>query len=231
MQMGNAMVSLRRLSQYLVMEERNDTVESLDRVGLDIQGGNFYWCEPPATKKLDGVKGAPGQGKKRSLLSIFGGLRLRKGPAIGTGPAKGSGMHYVCLVVTSTLHFVRHCALMGFLLCCPCQLSADRATRRLHCVSPAVRFRRLTRSCLSIASQWQYAHGSRTIPAAALCAEKEKTDKVESDDVSISMEDTQDASKLGRQVAPGESSSSSSSSSSDGQAEHLYSGTCAYAYQ
>jgi len=94
-QMGNAMVSLRRLSQYLVMEERRDTVQPLDRVGLDIEGGQFYWCEPPKTKKLDSVKGAPGQGKKRSLLSVFGGLKLRKGPAVGTGPAKDSGMRTV----------------------------------------------------------------------------------------------------------------------------------------
>ena len=36
------------------------------------------------------ITGAPGQGKKRSLLSIFGGLKLRKGPAVGTGPAKDS---------------------------------------------------------------------------------------------------------------------------------------------
>lgn len=49
-------------------------------------------------------------------------------------------------------------------------------------------------------------------------------DKVEADDVAIPMDQTQDASKLGRQVAPGESSSSSSSSSSDDQAEHVYSG-------
>ena len=44
------------------------------------------------------------------------------------------------------------------------------------------------------------------------------------DDVAITLSGTQDASKLGRQVAPGESSSSSSSSSSDGQAEPFYNG-------
>lgn len=56
-------------------------------------------------------------------------------------------------------------------------------------------------------------------------ADKAKSDdKVEADDVAISMDQTQDASKLGRHVAPGESSSSSSSSSSDGQAEHNYFG-------
>ncbi len=98
--MGNAMVSLRRLSQYLVMEERRDTVQPLDRVGLDIEGGQFYWCEPPKTKKLDSVKGAPGQGKKRSLLSVFGGLKLRKGPAVGTGPAKDSGVYIHATLVS-----------------------------------------------------------------------------------------------------------------------------------
>lgn len=55
--------------------------------------------------------------------------------------------------------------------------------------------------------------------------EAKSDDKVEADDVAIPMDQTHDASKLGRQVAPGESSSSSSSSSSDGQAEHVYSGT------
>lgn len=88
--MGNAMVSLRRLTQYLILEERSDEVQQLPRVGVEITNGNFYWSEPPATKKLEGVKGAPGQGKKRSLLSVFGGLKLRKGPAVGTGPAKDS---------------------------------------------------------------------------------------------------------------------------------------------
>ncbi|DBB06529.1 TPA: hypothetical protein ACH3X1_012074 [Trebouxia sp. C0004] len=141
-EMGNAMVSLRRLSQYLVMEERRDTVQPLDRVGLDIEGGQFYWCEPPKTKKLDSVKGAPGQGKKRSLLSVFGGLKLRKGPAVGTGPAKDS--------------------------------------------------------------------------------DTGKEADAEAEDVAITLNGTQDASKLGRHTALGESSSSSSSSSSDGQAEGVY---------
>lgn len=123
--MGNAMVSLRRLSQYLVMEERNDTVEQMPQVGLDVQGGQFYWSEPPATKKLEGVKGAPGQGKKRSLLSVFGGLRLRKGPAIGTGPAKGSGSHSLAMLVATYISTCMCCCkqqvhglcVQGLLLC------------------------------------------------------------------------------------------------------------------
>ena len=80
-------------------------------MGLEIQDGQFYWCEPPATKLLDSVKGAPGQGKKRSLLSVFGGLKLRKGPAVGTGKAKDSGMYrprtvpwVLCNTMPSVLH-------------------------------------------------------------------------------------------------------------------------------
>lgn len=120
--MGNAMVSLRRLSQYLVMEERRDTVEPMDRVGLQIVGGQFYWCEPPATKKLESVKGAPGQGKKRSLLSVFGGLKLRKGPAIGTGPAKDSGMNSKHLLQSSGVPHM-------------CESSADDVASDLPCHS------------------------------------------------------------------------------------------------
>lgn len=152
LQMGNAMVSLRRLTQYLVLEERSDEVEQLPRVGVDISSGNFYWSEPPAVKKLEGVKGAPGQGKKKSLLSIFGGLKLRKGPAKGTGPAKGSD-----------------------------EAVADAQTDKA-------------------------AQNGAASP----------------DDVAVTLGKTQDASKLGKKVAPGEASSSSASSSSAGQAFHAW---------
>lgn len=57
LQMGNAMVSLRRLTSYLILEERSDEVQQLPRIGAEISGGNFYWSEPPKTKKLEGVKG------------------------------------------------------------------------------------------------------------------------------------------------------------------------------
>lgn len=62
----------------------------------------------------------------------------------------------------------------------------------------------------------------------ALVDKVKSDDKVEGDDVAIPMDQTYDASKLGRQVVPGESSSSSSSSSSDDQAEHVYSGMSAH---
>ena len=57
LQLGNALVSLRRLTSYLILEERSDEVQQLPRVGAEITGGNFYWSEPPKTKKLEAVKG------------------------------------------------------------------------------------------------------------------------------------------------------------------------------
>jgi hypothetical protein len=63
-QLGNAFVSLRRLSQYLVMEEREDTVGKLPSVGARISGGDFYW---PQMDKLPPVEGA-GPAKKVCLM-------------------------------------------------------------------------------------------------------------------------------------------------------------------
>ena len=48
MQLGNAMTAMRRLSQFLIMEERADEVEKLPSPGAIIAEGNFYWAE--ATK-------------------------------------------------------------------------------------------------------------------------------------------------------------------------------------
>ena len=39
---------MRRLSQFLVMEERTDDVEQLPAPGARIRGGSFLWAEPPA---------------------------------------------------------------------------------------------------------------------------------------------------------------------------------------
>jgi len=50
-QLGNAMVSMRRLNQFLVMEERTDNVERLEHSGAFIEGGDFYWAEPPKPKE------------------------------------------------------------------------------------------------------------------------------------------------------------------------------------
>ena len=39
---------MRRLSQYLILEERIDAVEKLERPGAVIQQGSFFWAAPPA---------------------------------------------------------------------------------------------------------------------------------------------------------------------------------------
>ena len=44
-QLGNAMTAMRRLSQFLIMEERSDEVEKLPSPGAIIADGNFYWAE------------------------------------------------------------------------------------------------------------------------------------------------------------------------------------------
>ena len=50
MQLGNAMTAMRRLSQFLIMEERADEVEKLPSPGAIITEGNFYWSEAPTAK-------------------------------------------------------------------------------------------------------------------------------------------------------------------------------------
>lgn len=50
-QLGSAMVSMRRLNQFLVLEERTDSVERLENAGAQIEGGCFFWAEPPKEKE------------------------------------------------------------------------------------------------------------------------------------------------------------------------------------
>lgn len=59
MQAGNAFVSMRRLAQFLLQEERKDDGTTLDHLGVKITDGNFYWASsakdpstlPSKTKK------------------------------------------------------------------------------------------------------------------------------------------------------------------------------------
>jgi len=50
LQLGNAMTAMRRLSQFLIMEERADEVEKLPSPAAIITEGNFYWSEAPTAK-------------------------------------------------------------------------------------------------------------------------------------------------------------------------------------
>lgn len=71
LQLANAFVSLRRLTAFLLAEERVEYVEPLEKPGIEIQGANFYWAEPPedVAPQLAADRGrkeeAPSNGKKR----------------------------------------------------------------------------------------------------------------------------------------------------------------------
>lgn len=56
-QLGNALVSMRRLTGYLVMEERADAVEKLEHPGAQIKGASFFWAEPPPQADAKKPKG------------------------------------------------------------------------------------------------------------------------------------------------------------------------------
>ena len=62
---SNALVSARRLSQFLLLEEREEgAVRDLSgAVGLRIRGGNFYW--PPSEESAAKEGGEEGKKKKK----------------------------------------------------------------------------------------------------------------------------------------------------------------------
>ncbi|KAL4457987.1 hypothetical protein ABPG75_012852 [Micractinium tetrahymenae] len=64
-QLSNALVSMRRLSAYFMLEDRTDEVEQLPGPGLEIVDGTFFWSDPPAKPK-DGPPGAGSKGGKRA---------------------------------------------------------------------------------------------------------------------------------------------------------------------
>lgn len=70
-QMVNAMVSMRRLTQYFLLEDRNDTVNEMDDVGISIKEGEFFWAEPPPKLVMPEV----GKKKKNKKSQSKGGAR------------------------------------------------------------------------------------------------------------------------------------------------------------
>ena len=46
-QLANALVSMRRLSQYFLLEDRKDDVGQLEDAGIEIHDGEFFWAKPP----------------------------------------------------------------------------------------------------------------------------------------------------------------------------------------
>lgn len=71
----NALVSMRRLSQYFLLEDKKQIVEKLETVGVEVADADFYWSKPPPKitmpeigKKRD-VKKSKKQDKNRKKFS------------------------------------------------------------------------------------------------------------------------------------------------------------------
>jgi ABC-type multidrug transport system fused ATPase/permease subunit len=58
-QLSNALVSMRRLTGYFMLEDRVEEVHERDSVGIEVQDGSFFWPEAEAVKKEEkkGKKG------------------------------------------------------------------------------------------------------------------------------------------------------------------------------
>lgn len=78
-QLANALVSMRRLTQYFLLEDRKDQVGELDHPGIEIRGGDFFWAEPPPKLAM------PEVGKKKK-----GGKKDKKVAEDVTTPAKAA---------------------------------------------------------------------------------------------------------------------------------------------
>lgn len=65
-QLSNAIVSMRRLTQYFLLEDRKDFVAELDHPGIEIVDGDFFWAEPPPKLVMPEVGRKKKKGKKGS---------------------------------------------------------------------------------------------------------------------------------------------------------------------
>ncbi|PSC67462.1 hypothetical protein C2E20_8853 [Micractinium conductrix] len=88
-QLSNALVSMRRLSAYFMLEERTDEVQELDHPGLEIREGTFFWSDPPAKAK-EGPPGKKGgrKGKKGGKGEAKPVAGAANGAAAGAAPAQ-----------------------------------------------------------------------------------------------------------------------------------------------
>eukprot|EP00884_Botryococcus_braunii_P000224 jgi/Botrbrau1/10201/Bobra.116_1s0017.1 len=85
-ELGNAFVSLRRLSQYLVMEEREEVVEKLPEVGVQVKGASFYW--PHMEKLVFAQAPPPNQGLLGWALML---LKRKKNNNSSSSSSGGGG--------------------------------------------------------------------------------------------------------------------------------------------
>eukprot|EP01025_Chloroclados_australasicus_P037639 TRINITY_DN3846_c0_g4_i1.p1 TRINITY_DN3846_c0_g4~~TRINITY_DN3846_c0_g4_i1.p1 ORF type:complete len:1422 (-),score=137.95 TRINITY_DN3846_c0_g4_i1:223-4488(-) len=68
-QFGNAWVSLRRISQFLVQEEYQDYAETLDSPGIIIENGCFTWV-PPQKKAKDDLYETESEEDAKKVLTV-----------------------------------------------------------------------------------------------------------------------------------------------------------------
>ena len=76
LQLANALVSLRRLSAFLLAEDRVEYVERLERPGIRVEGATFNWPEPP-TDVVPALRGDRGKAKKEGEEKASKWSRLR----------------------------------------------------------------------------------------------------------------------------------------------------------
>jgi ABC-type multidrug transport system fused ATPase/permease subunit len=87
-QLANALVSMRRLSAFFLLEDRKDYVEALPAPGILVEGGEFFWAEPPPEAAKPEKKGKKGGAKKGGAKK--GGAEGKGGKG-GKGGAEGKG--------------------------------------------------------------------------------------------------------------------------------------------
>jgi ATP-binding cassette, subfamily C (CFTR/MRP), member 1 len=65
-QLSNALVSMRRLSQYFLLEERIEAVIEMETPGIEIEGGEFFWADPPPKVMAEDPRGKKKKGGKKN---------------------------------------------------------------------------------------------------------------------------------------------------------------------
>ena len=81
-QLANAFVSMRRLTQYFLLEDRDDSVvEKIKEPGIEITDGNFFWAEPPPKLVMPEISKKKNKNKKHKKDE--GGTGKDAGTAMG----------------------------------------------------------------------------------------------------------------------------------------------------
>lgn len=68
-QLSNALVSMRRLTGYFMLEDRVEEVGERDSIGIEVQDGSFFWPEAETVKKEEKKKGKKGKKEVEKIAS------------------------------------------------------------------------------------------------------------------------------------------------------------------